>query len=71
MKSRFFICSVDEKDGINQLKLESPSTRGTVEEQKQRVDKFVKFRNKFNETIKTYQPKNDSFDYSDILGFGS
>ena len=70
MVSRFYVCSVEEHNGINQLKLETPSTRGTADEQRERVSKFVKFRDKFNETIKTYKPKNDTFDYSDIMGFG-
>ncbi|WP_332374604.1 hypothetical protein [Lactococcus cremoris] len=70
MFSRFYVCSVQEHNGVNQLKLESPSTRGTADEQRERVTKFVKFRDKFNETIKTYKPKNDTVDYSDILGYG-
>ncbi len=71
MKSRFYICKVVPDQGVNKLKLLSPSTRGSVDDQTKRLEKFVTFRDKFNETISTYTPKTDVVDYSKVLGFGS
>lgn len=71
MRSRFYICKVVNVSGVNKLKLLSPSTRGSVEDQTKRLDKFINFRDKFNETIATYKPKLDTVDYSKVLGLGS
>lgn len=71
MISRFYICRVEEDQGVNKLKLLSPSTRGTNEEQLKRLEMFVSFRDKFNDTISRYTPKSLKIDYSNIIGFGN
>lgn len=57
--SRFFICHISDDQ---RLLMESPATRGTPEEQKERLDLFVKFRDRFNRTIAGYKP-GAAFDY--------
>lgn len=67
--SRFFVCTIEtDNNGVSRLKCVSVSRRGTEEEQKERLDMFIKFKDKFNELIKDYQPKNINVDYSSVLG---
>ena len=62
LRSRFFICCVNENsDGINQLSLASPSTRGSSEEQSERLRMFLEFQEKFNNTIAQYKPNKVNF----------
>lgn len=66
--SRFFVCTiVTDSNGVSRLKCVKVSQRGAEEEQKERLEMFIKFRDKFNELIKDYQPKNINVDYSSVL----
>lgn len=68
MISRFYICEIKQrKDGTNYLALQSASTRGSKEEQMQRVDMFMDFKSKFDATIKNYHPDIDTVDYSSLI----
>lgn len=70
MHSRFFICRlVAGADGVNHLGLISPSTRGSLEAQQERLDKFRAFKNGFDRTIAEYRPSSVKLDYSDLLEF--
>ena len=55
MVSRFFICKVEEINGVNQLVLKSVSTRGTQEDLQKRMNMFLAFQQKFNESLAQYQ----------------
>lgn len=65
--SRFFVCGIRKGDnGVNQLSLASPSTRGSSEEQSERLKMFLEFQERFNHTIAQYQPsKVDISQYID------
>lgn len=67
IKSRFYVCRIEKANGISQLVCESPSTRGTVDEQLERKEMYKKFRDNFNEIISKYIPESEAVDYSDIL----
>lgn len=56
VKTRFFVCHITENDSGQRLILDSPADRGTFEEQKERLERFLKFKLKFNETIAGYTP---------------
>ena len=66
MKSRFYVCHIEEIDGNNRLICNSPSTRGSVDEQISRKEKFKNFRDRFNTIIADYHPDNRGVDYEDI-----
>lgn len=53
---RFYICEIEEIDGINQLVCKKVSARGTPQEQKERLDLFLEFQNNFNNIIRNYVP---------------
>lgn len=55
--SRFYVChiAINEK-GVNELVLDSPSTRGTLEDIKQRDLMFQEFQTNFNLSISAYTP---------------
>lgn len=55
--SRFYVChiAINEK-GVNELVLDSPSTRGTLEDIKKRDLMFQEFQKNFNNSISTYAP---------------
>ena len=57
MLSRFFVCEVKEINGINKLVLISASTRGTQEEQAERMKMFIAFKEKFDASLAEYQTK--------------
>ena len=67
MKSRFYVCHIEEICGNNRLICDSPSTRGSANEQISRKEKFKEFRNKFNTIIADYHPDNRGVDYEDIV----
>lgn len=71
MVSRFYICRIEAQNGVNKLKLLSPSTRGTNDEQLKRLEMFMSFRETFNATISSYTPKSNKIDYSKFIGFGN
>ena len=57
IKSRFFICRLEtNENGETQLYCESPSERGTAQDIERRGKLYVEFGQKFNETIKQYNP---------------
>lgn len=64
MLSRFYVCELRMKNGVNHLALRSPSTRGTVQEQTERLDKFRAFKGRFDAVIAGYVPGAKSVDYS-------
>lgn len=67
LRSRFYICGLEQMPtGQHRLACRSASTRGTVEEQSKRRDKFVDFQKKFNAIIANYNPQNHKVDYSKI-----
>lgn len=68
--SRFYVChiAINEK-GVNELVLDSSSTRGTLEDIKKRDLMFQEFKNNFNNSISTYIPcvkeRTQNMDISD------
>lgn len=60
MKTRFFICSLGEYNGKKYLACQSACSRGTVEEQNRRREKFNSFKQKFEEIIQSYNPPKSS-----------
>lgn len=66
--TRFFICEIRQNENnVNYLALAQPSTRGTIEEQCLRADRFVDFQNKFNAIMSTYTPSLTGVNYDAIL----
>ena len=66
MWSRFFVCEiVPDGNDISRLALRHASTRGSVNEQKQRMKDFLQFQKDFNNTIKNYQPRQDKNAFDD------
>lgn len=65
--SRFFICQLVNENGVNHLALASPSTRGSVEKQTARANKFMEFKQSFDKVISTYVPGNNKVDFSNII----
>lgn len=66
--SRFFICRVEHgADGANHLALLTPSTRGSVEEQRDRAGMFSDFQQKFNKSIAEYNPELNKYDFSALI----
>lgn len=64
--SRFFVCCIKEDDkGATQLALVSPSTRGSLEEQYERLNAFLEFQKKFNCTMRQYNVQ--AIDYSQYI----
>ena len=59
LESRFYICRMDDRE----LKLVSPSKRGTYEEQTKRLDMFACFRDRFEEIAVRYTKDERSVDY--------
>lgn len=64
MLSRFYVCELRMKNGVNHLALRTPSKRGTVQEQTERLDKFRAFKSRFDAVIAGYVPGAKSVDYS-------
>lgn len=56
MKTRFFICTVGEYEGKKYLVCSSACSRGTMEEQNRRRERFNDFKEKFEEIIQAYNP---------------
>ena len=67
LATRFYICTVEQENGVSRLALAQPSTRGSIEEQTQRADSFVKFQAIFNQTISQYSPSVTMVDYDTII----
>lgn len=65
--TRFFICILEEEKGINRLALVQPSTRGAVDRQCERANKFVEFQKLFNAVIEKYNPKIAGVNYDAII----
>lgn len=63
MFSRFFVCKVVGDDSSAELYLLNPSTRGLVEEQKQRMRDFLQFQKVFNDTIQNYHAEKSRNDF--------
>lgn len=66
MCSRFYICHIEEIDGINRLICTSPSTRGTEEQQLERMDMYIEFRDKFNQSMAEFVPPAKKLDHSKL-----
>lgn len=67
MLSRFFVCHLKSEGGTNRLVCTSASTRGGMDAQTDRKQKFVEFRQSFDEIIAGYKPVSNHVDFSDIL----
>ena len=65
-KSRFFICHLGNINGHMKLICESPSTRGTEKDQLERKEKYIEFRDAFNESIVNYHPEKKEVVYEDL-----
>lgn len=66
MKSRFYICHIENIDGVNKLICDSPSTRGTEADQMERKAKYMDFRKKYNASLAEYKPNEYQVDYSNL-----
>lgn len=65
--SRFYICHLElQPDGTNRLICDYYSPRGSIEEQTIRRNMFINFQYRFNNTIRTYTPRLNVVDYSQI-----
>ena len=61
LESRFYSCHIGESpDGFRMLICDQKSTRGTLEDQRIRDEKFQFFFREFNRNLMTYQIKNES-----------
>jgi len=67
METRFFVCRLEEVNGVNHLALTLPSTRGSQQEQIARADAFWDFKRKFDATIANYTPCSNIVDFSSII----
>lgn len=66
--SRFCVGRIlPSEAGYNQLYIQSMSTRGSTEVQKERADMMSDFLDKYNAIIKTYDPEKVSVDVSHIV----
>lgn len=65
--TRFFICSIEQKNGISRLALASPSTRGSADEQIERTKKFAKFQHDFNQIIAKYKPDENRVNFDSLI----
>ena len=70
IKSRFYICHIGETEDkkTRVLMCTSPSTRGSKEDQKARLAKYIEFRKKVNESLASYTPQVGEVDYSELNG---
>jgi hypothetical protein len=68
MKTRFFICRLKaDENGVNHLALTSPSSRGSSQDQLERLNKFLEFKHKFDDTIASYVANSNYVDYSSFI----
>ena len=67
MLSRFFVCVLQSRQGINHLALCSPSTRGSEQEQLERAEMFAEFAERFNSIIASYTPATDGDHILDLI----
>lgn len=70
IKTRFYVCHIENIGGINQLVCDSSSTRGTSSARIERKEMFKQFRDKFNTIMAEYVPESEAIDDSDILWTG-
>lgn len=66
MRSRFFVCHVENHDGKNYLICDSSCKRGSVEERQYRKEKYMQFRDIYNETLQSYKPVTGEVDFDDL-----
>ncbi len=66
MMSRFYICHIEETWSGKYLLCDSYSDRGSGQEQNDRLERFAKFQDRFNEIIRDYVPSDIDVDYSSI-----
>lgn len=66
IRSRFYICEIQEGTAGRQLLCTQHSTRGELEVQAERYDMYKDFRDKFNKSLSKYNPSPGAIDYSDI-----
>lgn len=62
-KSRFYVCHLEKIDGARRLVLDEASKRGSDARQRERLQMFRDFQDKFNEIIRTYVPEVCDIDY--------
>lgn len=68
VRSRFYICHLEKRDGVNCLDLDSASRRGSNPEQRERLEMFRGFREKFDAVISGYEPGSCDIDYDWLEG---
>ena len=66
IKNRFFICHIEEINGVSRLIVDKVPKRGTEKKFKKKVNAFKKFHAKFNRIIATYEPANYDIDLDAI-----
>lgn len=65
--TRFYICTIERENDVSRLALSQPSTRGSIEMQVERADRFVGFQKKFNEVIAQYRTSVTGVNYDSII----
>ena len=70
IETRFYICKVAEEsfDGntVKILKVLTPSKRGKVKEQKERLEMFKAFQEEYEKSINDYNPEKEVMDYNPV-----
>lgn len=66
MRSRFYVCHIENVGGVNKLICDTYSDRGKYEDQLERKEMFMEFRKKYNESLAAYVPDRKKVDYSDL-----
>lgn len=68
IRSRFYLCEIVNDNGVNRLKCNDVSRRGSYDEQLKRCEMFVKFKEEFNRIMSAYTPKvQQMVDYTKVL----
>lgn len=67
VKSRFYVCHIENMSGKNCLICDGVSKRGDREAQLERKEMFKKFRDAYNNVLAAYVPESQEVDYEDVL----
>ena len=66
LRNRFFICHVEEINGVGRLILDSVPQRGNAKTFNKKVENFKRFHKEFNRVIASYEPANYDIDLDAI-----